>query len=291
MTIRVRLLASLEFRCARKDIEVFISQGPESVVSLDRDQSLVQGPEGDEGPHGSALCTTLNGLHSRGYARLSPNLVGGALSDCRPQEWIAFKDSWNDLAADNWMADGGGYRRRSFAVFRVGPDTIVRKAHQPHFQERRNNPLNGGIERWFAPTSRAVADGAVLRTLLRAVTGIVEWGAGSRLWHVEVHQFRITAGVGQIGSPTPEGLHRDGVDWVFMMFIDRFGVSGGESEIRSLDGECIDRFTLRRPLEAVCLNDKRLLHGATPIACLPSCSEGHRDVLVITWVEDHSSNS
>jgi hypothetical protein len=267
---------------------VFRNHGPESAVAiLDCDQSSVQVTDRGEG----ACYATINALHSRGYTRLSPDLVGAALSDCRPQEWLEFKESWNHLAVDNWMADGGRYRRRSFAVFRVGPDAIVREVHQPHFQERLNNPLNGGVDRWFAPTSNEVAGGTVLRTLLRAVTGIIEWGTGSRLWHVEVHQFRITAGVGQVGSPTPEGVHRDGVDWVFMMFIDRFGVSGGETEIHSIDGEFIDRFTLKQPLEAVCLNDKRLLHGATPIACLPSCSEGYRDVLVVTWVEDRSNNS
>ncbi len=233
----------------------------------------------------------INALHSRGYSRLSSGLVASVLGDCLPEEWLAFKASWNDLAVDVWMADGGRYRRRSFAVFGVGPDAIVREAHQAHFQDRQNNPLNGGIDRWFAPTSAEVADGAVLRTLLRAVTGIVEWGTGSRLWHVEVHQFRITAGVGQVGCPTPEGLHQDGVDWVFMMAVDRFGVSGGETEIRSIDGARVDRFTLKQPLEAVCLDDKRLLHGATPIACLPSCSEGYRDVLVITWTDDRRSKS
>lgn len=262
------------------------------VAVVDRDTGLSVPVAGRrEAVRNLAPLDIVNALHSRGYLRLSSDLVASVLGDCRPEEWLAFKASWKDLAVDVWMADGGRYRRRSFAVFRVGPDAIVRQAHQPHFQDRVHNPLNGGIDRWFAPTTAAVADGAVLHMLLRAVTGIVEWGTESRLWHVEVHQFRITAGVGQVGCPTPEGLHQDGVDWVFMMAVDRFSVSGGETEIRSIDGVLVDRFTLKQPLEAVCLDDERFLHGATPIACLPSCPEGYRDVLVVTWTDDRRSKS
>ena len=50
------------------------------------------------------------------------------------------------------MADGGRYRKRRFAVF--GGErraAIVRKPHQPHYQSRDYNTLNGGIERWFEP--------------------------------------------------------------------------------------------------------------------------------------------
>ena len=35
----------------------------------------------------------------------------GALSD-----WPAFAESWNDLHLDTYMADGGRYRRRRYAV-------------------------------------------------------------------------------------------------------------------------------------------------------------------------------
>ena len=50
------------------------------------------------------------------------------------------------------MADGGRYRKRRFAVFAAdGRRGIARKPHQPHYQSRDYNSLNGGIERWFAP--------------------------------------------------------------------------------------------------------------------------------------------
>jgi hypothetical protein len=35
------------------------------------------------------------------------------------------------------------------------------------------------------------------------------------------HQFRIEARPGEQGKPTPEGMHRDGVDYVLVLLVDR----------------------------------------------------------------------
>jgi hypothetical protein len=56
-----------------------------------------------------------------------------------------FARSWDRLGDDRFMADGGRYRRRRHATFAVGPEGIVRKAHQPHYQSRDYNMLNGGF--------------------------------------------------------------------------------------------------------------------------------------------------
>ena len=42
-------------------------------------------------------------------------------------------------------------------------------------------------------------------------------------WYVEAHPFRIDTSDG-IGRPTPEGAHRDGVDYVVVILVDRVGV-------------------------------------------------------------------
>ncbi len=68
--------------------------------------------------------------------------------------WDAFADSWNDLGLDRFMADGGRYRKRRFAAFSASPDgEVVRKPHQPHYQSRDYNGLNGGVQRWFEPVT------------------------------------------------------------------------------------------------------------------------------------------
>ena len=50
-------------------------------------------------------------------------------------------------------------------------------------------------------------------------------------WKIEMHQFRIEPSPRESGKPTPEGMHRDGVDWVFVGLIARTGVAGGVTGI------------------------------------------------------------
>ncbi|HYM22101.1 MAG TPA: 2OG-Fe dioxygenase family protein, partial [Vicinamibacterales bacterium] len=102
-----------------------------------------------------------------GIAREGFVFVGGALMKPSLEQfgpladWGAFADSWNDLAVDTYMADGGRYRRRRHAVFAVGGDgaggSIERLPHQPHYQSTDYNPIHGGIARWFEPITDAVA--------------------------------------------------------------------------------------------------------------------------------------
>jgi hypothetical protein len=204
----------------------------------------------------------------------------GALSD-----WRRFADSWNDLEVDTYMADGGRYRRRRHAVYLV-PETgsIDRGPHQPHFQALDYNPLNGGIARWFEPITPEVADGPAMRTILgfcRSFFGSM--AAGTRAWRAEVHQFRIEARPGEEGQPTPEGSHRDGVDYVLVLLIHRRNIASGTTTIHGRDGQQLGDFTLTEPLDAALLDDRRVYHGVTPVRAIEPAVAAHRDVLVVTF--------
>ena len=102
-------------------------------------------------------------------------------------------------------------------------------------------------------------------------------------WHVELHQFRIEAGEGEAGLPTPEGAHRDGVDWVIVMLVERHNVASGVTDIFAPDGTRLGAFTLTQPRDAVFLDDHRVLHGVTAIRPLEAGAPARRDVLVATF--------
>lgn len=201
--------------------------------------------------------------------------------------WSSFASSWERLGLDLYMADGGRYRRRRFAAFDVSAKTIVRKPHQPHYQSRDYNPLNGGIERWFEPVTDAVATHDFMQSLLgicsRVFDDIRPTPADLPPWHVEVHQFRIEAAVEQSGRPTPEGPHRDGADWVCVMLVNRRNVSSGITQIYDCEGRSLGQFTLTDPLDAIFVDDTRVLHGVTPINRLDPGLKASRDVLVLTF--------
>lgn len=205
----------------------------------------------------------------------------GSLSD-----WAAFADSWNTLELDKYMADGGRYRRRRHAVFGTDPssDAIVRQPHQPHYQSLEYNPLHGGIARWFEPIAPEIGDGPTLRTVLAFCRAMFEMLAPeTRRWHIEVHQFRIEARRGIVGRPTPEGLHRDGVDYVLVLLVNRRNIASGTTSIRALDGRELGHFTLTDPFDAALVDDGRVAHGVTPVEAIDPVQPAYRDVLVVTF--------
>ncbi len=225
-------------------------------------------------------------LVAAGFAHVEAAAMRAVLGDAAPG-WEAFAASWNDLGADRYMADGGRYRRRRHAVFAASAGDLRRKPHQPHYQSRDYNALNGGIERWFAPVEPAVADSAVLRTLLRAAQQTFEQSTPPAerpaTWHVELHQFRIEARGGEAGQPTPEGAHRDGVDWVMVLLVARENVAEGETTILGADRAPLGAFTLAEPLEAALVDDRRVFHGVTPVVPIDPTKPAFRDVLVATF--------
>lgn len=225
-------------------------------------------------------------ITARGFAIVAAEQTCALLGQAALADWAAFADSWNDLGVDGFMADGGRYRRRRFAAFQAGADgAIVRKPHQPHYQSRDYNALNGGVQRWFEPVSPAIADHPVTQGVLAAGLALFQplTVDPPAAWHVELHQFRIEARDGEEGRPTPEGMHRDGVDWVIVMLVDRRNVASGVTDIFTPDGSSLGAFTLTQPGDAVFLDDHRVLHGVTAISPLEHGRQARRDVLVVTF--------
>jgi hypothetical protein len=200
-------------------------------------------------------------------------------------DWDAFVDSWNDLHVDTHMADGGRYRRRRHATYAIASDgDIVRCAHQPHYQSRDYNALNGGIERWFEPIESAVGESACMTTILRwCHKTFAPLSPDAQRWHVEVHQFRIEALHDQIGLPTPEGMHRDGVDHVFVLLIRRQNIASGTTSIHDLEHRELGHFTLTHPFDAALVEDARVFHGVTAVTPIDPTKPAFRDVLVVTF--------
>jgi hypothetical protein len=231
---------------------------------------------------GPALATALaqDGFAFVPARRMGPLLAeAGALTD-----WDRFAQSWDDLALDAYMADGGRYRRRRHAVYRVADGKMTRQPHQPHYQSVDYNPLHGGIERWFEPVKPEIAASASLTTILgfcRRLFG----GLAPKVtaWHVELHQFRIEARIGEAGHPTPEGMHRDGVDYVLVLLVRRRNIKSGTTTIHGLDRALLGSFTLTDPLDAALVHDARVYHGVTPVEPLDPAAPAYRDVLVVTF--------
>lgn len=210
-------------------------------------------------------------------------------------DWAAFAASWDHLEIDGHMAGGGRFRRRRFGRFEAAAGAITREPHGPHYQSREYNPLNGGADRWFEPVTDAIATHPVTLRLMTICLDVFARASASdphaTPWKIEMHQFRIEPTAREAGKPTPEGAHRDGVDWVFVGLVARTGVAGGVTGIADASGRSLGSFTLSEPLETVFLDDHRVRHGVTPIEVLNPGAPAYRDVLVLTFRKPASATS
>jgi hypothetical protein len=222
-----------------------------------------------------------------GFAFVQAPEMHALLETAGLRDWGSFAASWNDLGVDTYMADGGRYRRRRFAAFRAASAEIMRKPHQPHYQSRDYNPLNGGLERWFEPVNQAFARHPALTAVLNTSRALFDRMTPAEVrpsaWHVELHQFRIEARPGEEGRPTPEGMHRDGVDWVLVLMVRRENIASGETTIYDLVKRPLGSFTLTAPLDAALVDDGRVYHGVTAVMPLDPFLPAYRDVLVVTF--------
>jgi hypothetical protein len=228
------------------------------------------------------------GLSQDGLSLLSPSELTTSLELPSPgwtQGWNALTGSWNSLPPDAHLKDGGHYRRRRHACFiqEMADGKLARTAHRAHWQPTDYNALHGGFERWFDPVEPEVAEAVAWTDLLRAFGKLFNQVQPVPRWFIEAHQFRIDT-AGGVGRPTPEGAHRDGVNFVVVLLVARQGVKGGETRVFDANGPHGVRFLMREPLTALLLDDERVIHETTPILPEDNASQnGFRDTLVLTY--------
>jgi len=226
---------------------------------------------------------TVEALRGAGYALLAPDDVA-ALAGVPLAQLNALIPSWDALELDNYLKDGGRYRRRRHSCFVQDGARLTQTAHRAHWQPLEYNALHGGMHRLFAPMLPETVAQPAWEALVGAIGRVCAAARGQahagKPWYVEAHQFRIDTTDG-IGRPTPEGAHRDGVDFVAVILIARTDIKGGETRIFEADGPNGKRFTMTAPWTMLLLDDATVIHESTPIQ--PLSAHGHRDTLVLTW--------
>lgn len=222
-------------------------------------------------------------LQKQGFAWVDSARVrswlGHALTDIE-----TFLATWDRLPPDLYLKDKGRYRFRRHASAQVYPvqNTITLAPHRAHWQPTTYNALHGGIRRWFDPIEPAAWQHAALQALILALAQVFSGVTRPALdcWYVEAHQFRIDARH-EVGKPTPEGAHRDGVDFVAVVLLERTGIAGGETAVRTAEGDLLLQATLDTPWTALLMDDQRVKHETTPI--VGTAPIAHRDTLVLTY--------
>jgi hypothetical protein len=220
-------------------------------------------------------------LKQTGYAFLS-SAAGCRILGCDVAQLRELAEAWERLPPDRYLRDAGRYRFRRHSCFVQDRSTglLATVAHRPHWQSTQYNALHGGIERLFDPIEAPIVASAAWTRMLTALGELFAQLRAVERWFIEAHQFRIDTATG-IGRPTPEGAHRDGVDFVAVLLMGRRGVRGGETRVHGADGRFLGRRTLRAPGSMLLMDDARVVHETTPIR--PTSPPGVRDTLVLTY--------
>ena len=220
----------------------------------------------------------------KGYAVLNPS-AAALWAGCQLSELHALLPFWDHMPLDAHLKDGGSYRRRRHSCFEFHHDKLTQTPHRAHWQSLDYNALHGGMHRLFEPISQDMVKLPVWTQLLTAFArACSQWRHKPQAhWCIEAHPFRIDCSQG-IGRPTPEGAHRDGVDFVAVFLLHRQNIIGGETRVFDAHGPQGERFTLQQPWSVLLLDDARVIHESTPIQPLEHIA--HRNTLVLTAREN-----
>lgn len=201
------------------------------------------------------------------------------------------RSAWESLPADPFAPPGTGrYRRYGRWVWQGASQggefrgTLLPAQDHPYYQRPEFNTLVGGMYRTFLPLPDQVRNSALVRALLRF--DLAAAGAWWGRWEVDVHMVRIAPDAGGSGQPAPEGVHRDGLDVIAIHLIALRGVVGGVSSVFDDDGTEKGRVRLKRCLDSLLVDDRRLSHFTTPVerrhkTSGTGCPQAWRDVLLV----------
>lgn len=223
-------------------------------------------------------------LITDGAYLMSPAELNAALGADR-HAWQRLGRHWDALADDPYAAELGTRRLRRYGHFVFVPaDGVIDPLPQDAFiQPQASNPLYVHRSRHFEPLTDAFVEVPLLQRFLRLLGQVATMLDDVPRWSLKVTPFRVVASTSDGGEPTPEGLHRDGVTLVTSLLIGRDNAVGGESSVFSADGRHLLSTTLSEPGTLLLGDDRRSLHGVTPIRPLDPSRLARRDVLVVTF--------
>ncbi len=201
-----------------------------------------------------------------------------------------FWRDWENLNPDKYLENGARFRLRRFCYMYFVPAfaEILPFPPMPYFQSSKLNTYAGDIQREFAPVLNSTLHNKFLHELIKwnFQQLPVKREKSYKPWKVDVHQIRIVTTPDEEGKPTPEGIHRDGEDFVCIHLIKRENVIGGVNTIYDDYKNPLESKTLQQPLDSIILCEPMVMHGVSPIRPKNLDKKAFRDVLLIGYSYD-----
>ena len=193
------------------------------------------------------------------------------------------KDSFNRLPHTSHL--DGSYRLRRYSRIRMGEQPeidetcdYIKLSQKPFNQSEDYNKHQGGMSRLFED----IEDDVIVSLGMREMCDKFLKASGFEYDNViEVHQMRIIT-TGEKTPVSPEGVHQDGYDFIAIIGIERYNISGGQAFVhRTYGGKAIFESSLKSG-EMLMINDKKLWHNANGIFRMHPDMQGYMDAFILT---------
>ena len=192
----------------------------------------------------------------------------------------SIRDSFNHLPIDKYNDEAiksrlrvdciSPTRFRRFAAFDVtidGNEAIIECNDTQSFRQNVDDYRMN--ERVFHPLEPEIRGSPFLCSFIARFAFLVNTiDPGSSSYSVSLHQVRQVSYPHIAASNSPEGVHRDGADYIVSACIlNKFNVKGGESIVFHENKEDVLYQTVLGVNEGIFQRDTRLWHTVTPIEC------------------------
>jgi hypothetical protein len=226
----------------------------------------------DQRTDGDPVAAAAEVLATTGVALMPSSDVTRSLGVGR-EAWTRFARHWWHLPPDPCAAELGVQRSGRYGQYLVLGGVAYRLPART--SGRPQEPLTDGFV--DDPLLHNVIE--LLARMAAALDDVAEW-------NVKVHPFRIRSSAAHGNDkrrPKPESPHRDDVTLVSSLLIRRRNVTGGESLVCDLTGRRLLTASLAEPGTLLLSDDRRTLHGVSPIRPVNGSRPAQRDVLEITF--------
>lgn len=203
------------------------------------------------------------------------------------QAWLSLSIDYADLPVDEYLPNNGKYRFRRYGRFYFLPSTeeLHRLPHEDYFQDTDINQVTGGIVRKFAPLRDTTFENPFLHEMIRFDFRHfpVAEEMKQQPWEVHVHLVRVTANADEDGHPTPEGIHKDGAEFVTVHLAELVNAEGGDVSIYDNDKNLLSTHRLNQIMDFYVFEDDRLWHKADPITPKDDKHQAIRSILTFDY--------
>jgi hypothetical protein len=236
----------------------------------------------------------LNTTHSRAHDDLTEKgyalVIAGDIAPLHtyPEAWEALRAEYPRLPADNYLPGGARYRFRRYDRFYFQPVTGELRVlpHEDYFQSTDINTVTGGIIRRFEPLLPDMVANPFLQALVRwdfEQFPMHQDAWRYEPWQVDVHLIYVVAQPGAEGHPTPEGVHRDGAEFVTVHLAALNNADGGVVTVYDDDKQPLESFHLNHLMHSYLFEDAILWHGVTPLRSIDGVNPAERGILTFDY--------